>query len=96
MSIRNLIRAVQILTWLMARDTMVPTDINKKDGKYHTFQNIFLPRPNLFDRTIADKIKSTKYLMKSALIMSVTITYMLQVPGAGHVAMGRCVKDLRR
>ena len=94
MSIRNLIRATQILTWLM--EFKVPTEVSTHDGKFHTFQNIFLPRPDFAARSIDDRIKEAKYLMKSALIMAVTISYMLQLPSAGHVSMGRYKEDLRK
>lgn len=100
MSIRNLIRCTHLLTFLMT--FTVPTE-RGADGIAFNHQNIFLPGVN--DRTDHQPVKGEegfdaknmelKKKMRSALIMSISVTYMFQLPSHGHVIAGKAKEDLR-
>jgi hypothetical protein len=96
MSIRNLIRAVHMLSWLLQFD--VATENDPRDGSPKSLVNIFLPPApehlygaSAFDNSLAD----TQHRMRTALVMAVTTVYMLQLPSSGHVAAKRAKVDLR-
>jgi hypothetical protein len=102
MSIRDLIRCTQLLTWLLTFS--VPTE-RGADGVAFNHQNIFLPGveeetdPSLskgggFDRKTAE-LRNLKSKMRSALIMSISVTYLFQLPSYGHVIAGKAKEDLR-
>jgi hypothetical protein len=96
MSIRNLIRAVHMLSWLLKFD--VATENDPRDGSPKSLVNIFLPpapdhdlSASVLDNFLAD----TQHRMRTALVMAVTTVYMLQLPSSGHVAAKRAKVDLR-
>lgn len=88
MSIRNLIRTVQLLDWYL--DFQVLT--NSLDSDVH--ENIFLPKVNNTSNMSASAHK--RLVMKHSVIMAVTLSYMLQLPSEGHVAAGKVLEDFRR
>jgi hypothetical protein len=102
MSIRNLIRCTQLLTWLLTFS--VPTE-RGVDGIAFNHQNIFLPgvdkgndsllvKEGGFDHK-TEESRNLKKRMRSALIMSITVTYVFQLPSYGHVIAGKAKEDLR-
>jgi hypothetical protein len=98
MSIRNLIRCTQLLSWLMS--FTVPTE-RGIDGIAFNFQNIFLSSTNPLSAkekgkgSMAINLQDTKNKMRKALIMAISVTYMFQLPSNGHVLAGKAKEDLR-
>jgi hypothetical protein len=113
MSIRNLIRATQLLAWLL--EVEVPTAVNESGVAYNPL-NIFLPLSTLFKKKVKARdrarttipkarkldfedfefmIRKQKEKMRNALIMSISVCYMFQLPSAGHVAAGKSKENFR-
>jgi hypothetical protein len=102
MSIRNFIRVTQLLVWMLR--FQVPSEVSPT-GEGSKFVNIFLPKPNGVD---ADYFSQTTYLLKkilvekqkslmrNALIMAISVTYMFQLPTEGHVTAGKAREDYRK
>ena len=88
MSIRNLIRCSQLLSWMM--NFTVPTQ-RGSDGNTYNHQNIFLP-PEIERK---DDCQGIVDRMKKALIMAVSVTYWFQLPSKGHMLAGKSKEDLR-
>ena len=95
MSMRNLIRCTQLLSWYLT--FTVPTFVDSH-GTPRSFVNIFLPRhhpvegkgnPDPTEHMIADY----KRLMNDALVMALSVTYLFQLPNQGHVIAGKAKQN---
>jgi hypothetical protein len=100
MSIRNLIRAVSLLSWLIR--FQVATEKDKTTGELTSYRNIFLPRYRNAAYTLRshslsfdDHIKFAKYVMRNALIVAISTAYLFQLPSKGLVDGQRVKEDLR-
>lgn len=97
MSMRNLIRATDLLKFFLKFS--VPSVISDQ-GEPAGFINVFLPKscvklsgvPYYRQR---EMITQKKEQMLHALIMAISITYMLQLPNEGHVAVKKASMNFR-
>jgi hypothetical protein len=88
MSIRNLIRCSQLLSWMIT--FTVPTE-RGSDGNTYNPQNIFLPP----QEGGTNNLQVMKEKMRRALIMAISVTYLFQLPSHGHMLAGKAKFDLR-
>ncbi|RYH29184.1 hypothetical protein EON65_09410 [archaeon] len=87
MSIRNLIRTIQLLDWYL--NFQVSTSSLEPDVQV----NIFLPEVKHANFHGSGRKKLT---MTHSIVMAVAVSYMLQLPSEGHVAAGKVLEDFRQ
>eukprot|EP01039_Chlorochromonas_danica_P009047 gene9047-9983_t len=97
MSMRNLIRATDLLKFYLKFS--VPS-VMSAQGEPANYVNVFLPKASIKLSGVPyyrqrEMIEQRKEQMLHALIMAISITYMLQLPNEGHVAVKKASVNFR-
>lgn len=96
MSIRNLIRATQMLLSLLDGRFNLPTDRTRGTNDGKDFKRIFLPDYSVeSDRIELSIVDRRMRELHDALYMTIAVTYMFQLSSQGHAQTNSNFADLR-
>eukprot|EP01041_Mallomonas_annulata_P001672 gene1672-3231_t len=88
MSIRNLVRVTKIIQWLLNNQVATARD---GQGNPVQFCNIFLPMKSPYQIYASEEYN----YLKQVLVIAIAVTYLFQLPSAGHVTSHNAVEDYR-